>query len=805
MKNNIMRVIGGVLFVDRKAVADSINGSSHPLQEAMINTGVLFWDQSRTIVKRPTVAVSATGSFPVCLANELPSDTIQLHMGPEFSKPISLANLVSQSSDVLSIDVFGVSLRAELEFASQSDKILVKRNDVMTSAKQNEAILVALTESGARMGLQIQKTTTAIVSHFANAGKVLADSEELSALYPLNKAISLTISAPLETYKELMQQITDNGKEIEYRNILALMNDQLHQLYPSFFKKTAEYQHTYPQHWQHESALEFTPALTTESFESKNISITKNTASPYVKMINGILFIDAEALDASVPATVPAKDRLRQKMIHAGVVFWDAENTIVQTPVIAITTVGGFLVKLTDDLKPDEIKLNVGEQSVRLNAKDIVEAMKKTMGLQSTHTYMNPNAKSLTELYELTTKYNHYSFAHAETIGFMVLGLSKQAECEFDYQRGLLHLARETSARHACQDQPAFVAMSETGVEIGSAILKATEKVRAGAASSIKKLDDREEVNAFWPCGTAVSFGINATLRNYQKLFGTSGSAEYMRVLRAIHQPLSYWFPELFKPLAPLLSSKSANTPNLLLFPPQAKQSKPAILLLGAPGVGKSTQTSRIMQQLPNLMCISTGNLLRKALAKIKAGQPLNAAEDALAKTNTLGNMAAGGLVDDDAVYALLMAYLSPGGEGYEEYCKASLIILDGVIKADRNLGPFERALNKFNQQSTMPMYLTKVVNIEAPDDNLIARQQARVDASLKKGEPQRPDDNVETYKLRLQNYNSSMQPVIDHYRATNIFLPVDSTDKTIEQTTAALLAAINTQPVLQQTLTLKK
>lgn len=44
------------------------------------------------------------------------------------------------------------------------------------------------------------------------------------------------------------------------------------------------------------------------------------------------------------------------------------------------------------------------------------------------------------------------------------------------------------------------------------------------------------------------------------------------------------------------------------------------VILIGAPGVGKGTQTARLLQQFPQLSSISSGDLLRE---NIKNQTPL--------------------------------------------------------------------------------------------------------------------------------------------------------------------------------------
>ena len=58
------------------------------------------------------------------------------------------------------------------------------------------------------------------------------------------------------------------------------------------------------------------------------------------------------------------------------------------------------------------------------------------------------------------------------------------------------------------------------------------------------------------------------------------------------------------------------------------------IILVGAPGVGKGTQTERLMKQFPELSSISSGDLLRK---NVRERTPLGTYEQ-LATTQLLAN-----------------------------------------------------------------------------------------------------------------------------------------------------------------------
>lgn len=551
-------------------------------------------------------------------------------------------------------------------------------------------------------------------------------------------------------------------------------------------------------------------------FSRTSTQPVQHDRSNYVRVINGITFIDAIALEGSIDQSLPVKDHLRQKMINVGVEFWNQSRTIIKKPVVGISAIGGFSVSLEGDIPPGMIKLRMGTLFMGpMSPESLANGLRDTMGMQSSHTYMNPKSKTARELYDATIERGHFSIAHAATLSIIILGLSKKAELEFDVQRDVVHLARETSARTAAQDEPTLVAMTERGAKI-------SEVVRESISSALEKFekdsnsqDWREERNSLYSLSAAVSLGINGTVRNLQKMVANISDQgkelEFRNVLALINDSLHGFFPELFKATATYghqyPSAWESAKPLVTPVPYRSENSffslrkqagihikpvapKDAILLLGAPGVGKSTQTEIIVKQLPHVMCISTGNLVRKLDKKRTEGtQQLTPVEQKAAES--LDCMKRGELMDDKAVYALLMAYLSLGGEGYEEYRKARLIILDGVIKADRNIEPFEAALNEFNQAANAtPMSLKHAINITATTDELIARHHMRVEKAIADGIPQRPDDGVEIYKARLEKYLAHTQTVVEYYQEHHHLINVDSSQG-IEQTTSALIQAI--------------
>ena len=217
------------------------------------------------------------------------------------------------------------------------------------------------------------------------------------------------------------------------------------------------------------------------------------------------------------------------------------------------------------------------------------------------------------------------------------------------------------------------------------------------------------------------------------------------------------------------------------------------IVLLGAPGSGKGTQSQRLVQRF-GIPQISTGDLLRSAVAR---GTSLGvAARDA---------MQAGKLVDDAIVLGMIRERLADADV-------ANGFILDGF---PRNLAQ-ARALDGMLTQLGKP--LTAVVQLDAPYAELTRRIAGRRSCPVCKSvfniysmpvgaelrctncgdHPvllQRPDDNEETVVERLKVYESQTRPLLQYYGRQGLLQFIDAQGDIDEIT--ALLVHVLTAPAV--------
>ena len=184
------------------------------------------------------------------------------------------------------------------------------------------------------------------------------------------------------------------------------------------------------------------------------------------------------------------------------------------------------------------------------------------------------------------------------------------------------------------------------------------------------------------------------------------------------------------------------------------------IVLLGAPGSGKGTQSKFLVERY-NIPQISTGDLLR---AQVSQGTPLG-----LEAKKAMDN---GQLVSDDIVLGMIRDRL---GEADAQNC----FILDGF---PRNI-PQAKALDAMLNEIDKP--LQAAVLLDVPFDDLMRRLTGRRTAVSSgmiynvytnppkqegvcdvSGEAliQRADDNEETVSKRLKTFEEQTAPLIGFY-----------------------------------------
>jgi adenylate kinase len=199
------------------------------------------------------------------------------------------------------------------------------------------------------------------------------------------------------------------------------------------------------------------------------------------------------------------------------------------------------------------------------------------------------------------------------------------------------------------------------------------------------------------------------------------------------------------------------------------------IVLLGAPGSGKGTQSQRLVER-HGIPQISTGDLLRAARTKdTELGRKVKATMDA------------GQLVDDDIVLDMIRERLGepdaqPG------------FILDGFPRniaqakaLDILLGELGKPLDTVVQMDVDYAELTRRIAGRRSCSNCgrvfnlltCPPGQAENETCPKTGGPhqlfQRPDDNEATVAERLKVYDEKTKPLIEFYREQGILRAIDA------------------------------
>ena len=199
----------------------------------------------------------------------------------------------------------------------------------------------------------------------------------------------------------------------------------------------------------------------------------------------------------------------------------------------------------------------------------------------------------------------------------------------------------------------------------------------------------------------------------------------------------------------------------------------PAVfILLGPPGAGKGTQ-ARMLEEKFGLVQLSTGDLLRAAVAAgTEAGKRAKAV------------MEAGQLVSDDIVLAILKDRMAEPDTGKG-------VILDGFPRTAAQAAALDGLLAGSGQK------INAAISLDVVDEAMVERVSGRYTCAncgegyhdsfkvpAKAGVcdkcggtefKRRADDNAETVRSRLEAYHAQTAPLIDYYDGKGVLKRIDA------------------------------
>jgi [FeFe] hydrogenase (group B1/B3) len=180
-------------------------------------------------------------------------------------------------------------------------------------------------------------------------------------------------------------------------------------------------------------------------------------------------------------------------------------------------------------------------------------------------------------------------------------------------------------------------------------------------------------------------------------------------------------------------------------------------VLFGAPGAGKGTHADIIAKRY-HLNHISTGDLLRKEVAEgTSLGQRVKEIMDK------------GDLVSDEIVESLIEKAIRSDDQG---------LILDGFPRTVQQADALDKLFSKYGRT------LSCVIRIDVDKEELVRRIHERSQIS------NRSDDNEQTIRHRLEEYESKTLPLLQYYQNAGILITVNAGGE-IDDTQAAIVEAL--------------
>jgi len=167
------------------------------------------------------------------------------------------------------------------------------------------------------------------------------------------------------------------------------------------------------------------------------------------------------------------------------------------------------------------------------------------------------------------------------------------------------------------------------------------------------------------------------------------------------------------------------------------------IVIFGAPGSGKGTQSDKMIEKY-GLNHISTGDVLR---SEIKKGTELGKTAQ-----QYIDN---GQLIPDDLMVSILASV-------YDSFGDHKGVIFDGFPRTIPQAEALKQMLNERGDK------VAAMIELDVPEDELMKR------LILRGQQSGRADDNEETIKKRLLVYHSQTQPLIKWYTNEGLHYHID-------------------------------
>lgn len=175
------------------------------------------------------------------------------------------------------------------------------------------------------------------------------------------------------------------------------------------------------------------------------------------------------------------------------------------------------------------------------------------------------------------------------------------------------------------------------------------------------------------------------------------------------------------------------------------------LVLFGAPGSGKGTQSAKLIDQF-GLFHISTGEALRDHIAR---GTELGKIADKF--------ISKGHLIPDNLIVDLIANVID------NEAKDAKGVVFDGF---PRTIAQAEALKEMLEKRGTK---VHAVIGLEVPEEELIER------LLLRGKESGRSDDNLDTIKNRLEVYHNQTHPLKGFYEKEGTYLPINGSGKVDE------------------------